>query len=618
MKLRTLDGKWFKRIILAGSRKVISQQEELNKINVFPVPDGDTGSNMASTFESISQSAMNSEDDEISSVSSQLADSALNGARGNSGAILAQFFCGLADGFGKAKEVTMEQFSHAAHHATRSARDAISNPVEGTIITVMHDWSEWMKNHWHKAGDFTELLTHSLSVAKDSLKDTPKKLKVLAKANVVDAGAQGFVHFLQGVVDHLKAGANDFSFDDFKQNIRKVTLDKLGSNNPDNDPDLHISPHATHTGELEYQYCTECIVHGEQIDLKQVKAELADWGNSLVVVGNKHKLKVHIHTNDPERLFRKASEYGDLLETKADDMWAQYRSHIEWHGSREIALIVDSSASMPRELMAKYNIITIPMQLLINNKAYLDRINISHEKFYQELTNPNNTISTSQPLPADVQRAFERAQRKAKSAIGIFISGEMSGTYHNINTQANKLENFPNAMIDSRNVAGGMGLIIKVVAEAIHAGKSFIEVKDIAEHAAAQTHTFVSPMTIEYMIKGGRVSKPAGFVANLFKLLPVIQVRHVGKAEKLGFSFGKKRNRKKMLKHTLNHADKLEKPQFIIAHANSEQTAQKYAKTLKRRYNLDEIPIVSASPLLISHCGPGTIAISCLDESAYG
>jgi len=199
MAIKYLDGKRLYRVIHAGLQKVLAREDYLNKINVFPVPDNDTGTNMAYTLTAIEEGITDKSPNQINEMSQKIADSALDGARGNSGVILAQFLLGFADAIQDKLTITTKQFSQAVEKACDYAYDALMEPREGTILTVIKDWSEYIRNHSDRIYDFSELLHNGLERAQESLKDTPKKLAVLKKAGVVDAGAQGFVYLLEGM-----------------------------------------------------------------------------------------------------------------------------------------------------------------------------------------------------------------------------------------------------------------------------------------------------------------------------------------------------------------------------------------------------------------------------------
>lgn len=612
MAITFLNGKSLKYAVLAGAKKVIESTDHLNKINVFPVPDGDTGSNMASTFTSISNAVGKIETDDVAKVSADVADSALNGARGNSGAILAQFFQGLAQGFEQHAKIGLEQFSQVVSKTVSATRDAIANPVEGTIITVMQDWAEAIKRYWPDAKDFESLMTKSLEVAKISLAETPKKLKVLSKAHVVDAGAQGFVNFLQGINELIKNHKQGKAYLlEFVKNLQKhdIKVSKIVANTAEIDElDLQLSPAEAHGGDIEFQYCTECILYGE-LDVAAIRQTLKSWGNSLVAVGSKRKLKIHIHTNAPQRVFNLLENYGELLETKADDMWAQYRANIGIDINREIALMTDSTCSIPQEYLAKYNIITIPLQITINDVAYYDKVNISAEKFYQALDDPQAKVGTSQPTPFDFNQAFSKARHRAKQAVGIFISSKLSGTFDRAKTIAEQQTDFPTYIFDSKSATCALGLIVEFAAEAIHEKKSITEIQQIIETAIANSKLFVAPRTLKNLIQGGRIKPGLGKLLTGFRILPSLGVDEHGHVQKQGVGFGKYLTQRKIIKQALKYAKQFKNPRFLVAEANAVKDAEKLQKALQKAYPKANIHLVPAAYGLMTHIGSGTVAI---------
>src|SRR5437762_218029 len=202
-----LDGRRLSRSVIAGARFVAERAEPLNKFNVFPVPDGDTGSNLAATLQKIAAGIARLRERHVRRMCQALADEALGGARGNSGAILAQFFSGLCEGLPDRPRVSTRDFGAAALSAAESAYHAIARPVEGTILTVIRDWARRVSERARDVPDFAEILPDSLKEAKRSLENTPKQMKALQKAGVVDAGAQGFVYLLEGIVRYVRDAA---------------------------------------------------------------------------------------------------------------------------------------------------------------------------------------------------------------------------------------------------------------------------------------------------------------------------------------------------------------------------------------------------------------------------
>jgi DegV family protein with EDD domain len=614
MALNHLDGTTLRNAILSGAQNIITQQDHLNKINVFPVPDGDTGSNMAAAFESIVDELLQCKPPyELPAISHRAADAALNGSRGNSGAILAQFFQGLSTGIGEHDHIGLEKFAEAVHLAASEAHDAISNPIEGTIITVMHDWAKWITENWDKMTNFQDLFEQSLFAAKTSLEHTPDQLKILAKNHVVDAGAQGFYYFVEGASNYIVTGEMPEMEKTATQEASSGSSDHVLSDKAADS--LHLTAHAAHSGDLDHQYCTECIIHGDNLEIGKVKEKLKAWGSSFVIVGGKHKIKIHIHTNAPERVFRIANSFGELLETKADDMWAQYRASLNFALNKNVSLITDSSCNLPQELIVKYNIIILPCQLIVNNQTYLDRVNLSPDDFLQKLSDPSNNITTSQPSAGDVKAAFDKALRQSPVAIGIFLSDKLSGTFQTIAHTAKQYEEEELYIYDSRSATGGLGLIVLEAAKALQAGKTVPTVKNAILSNVAYTATFFACATLKHAIKGGRVSKTSGMVATCLNLLPVMKIDSSGKINKLGVGFGKKLARKKMIKAAINYAKTFRDCEMIVTHVGALDAAKAAVKQLKKKFPNKEIFIAETTPIIATHAGPGTISVSVLGKN---
>jgi len=261
IQIKYLNGIRFKRFIINSAQRINQMEQYLNDINIFPVADGDTGTNMVATMNSIVKGIKKCKESSFAKISSVIADSALTGARGNSGAILAQFFQGLADATRGKVRLSTEAFASAAVKAAEQARKAISHPQEGTIITVMKTWANYLTEHAPYTPDFAELFKKSLSKAKDSLAKTPDKLLILKKAGVVDAGAQGFVNILEGIVNFIEYGKVKSlkAIASTTDKMRNFNLDKVDSG-------------------INFQFCTECLLEGIDLDLKTIKQKLSFWG----------------------------------------------------------------------------------------------------------------------------------------------------------------------------------------------------------------------------------------------------------------------------------------------------------------------------------------------------
>jgi len=323
MKIAYLDGIRLYRVLYAGIQSLLDEQDYLNKINVFPVPDGDTGTNMAFTLMGIIEHIQPHSRLDLNELSDIVADAALDNARGNSGVIMAQFFQGLSMGLKPFAEVNTSQFAAATKVAVDESYTALMNPVEGTILSVIRAWSESFIEASKSSPDFQKVWRISLKEAQKALEYTPEQLKVLKDAGVVDAAGRGFVCILEGVMNFMNTG-----------DIRKLPNIDTGFSAVALDLDEFD------VDSLSFPFCTECIIVGEDIPRDKVSQTIKTLGDSIVIAGSKHRAKVHIHTDDPTKLFETLASYGEVQQEKVDDMREQNKSV---HSQQKIALVVDST-----------------------------------------------------------------------------------------------------------------------------------------------------------------------------------------------------------------------------------------------------------------------------------
>lgn len=592
-----LDGFRLKHSIIASAARVGEKLEELNDINVFPVADGDTGTNMAETMQSIADSAHNLEHDSFAEMSSAIADSALEGARGNSGVILAQFFQGLAEKVTGKKRVLPRDFAHAVEGAVAYAESAVSQPKEGTILTVMRDWASHIKEYAHTKNDFIDLLKGALARARVSLADTPKKLAVLRKAGVVDAGAQGFVHILEGMQEFLENG--------------KLVALSAGSQVIDT-----IRHHAHHSEEaVLYQYCTQCMILGENIDRDHVKAQLTPLGDSLIVIGSRNKARIHIHSNHPQQVFEIAAQHGQVLRTKTEDMRAQLKTRAKKDNRTGIALVTDSTCDLPEEVLKQHQVRVVPVYLKIKDKTFIDRVEIQPEEFYRLFAASGGDISTSQPSPAGFAKTYQEAARSHRSIISIHLSRQLSGTLNGAQVAARSLkEPPPLEIIDARSLSAGLGLVVQEAARMISRGLTHQQVVEKVNEAITRLRFFVSIPSLKQLTKSGRVPKMKGWMGEFLHIKPVISFDPEGKVVEAAKVFGLAAVREKVYDLAVRHAAMLKNPRFGIAHVMNRPLAEAYRQRLTERFATDDIYIADASPALGAHVGFGACGIAIIGD----
>lgn len=587
MKISYLDGIRFYRGLLAGGKAVIENRAELDRINVFPVADADTGINLTLTMQSILEQARLGAS--LRDTFRSVADAALVGARGNSGIIFAQYLYGLSRELPEKGVLNPRSFSEGAQRAVKHLYDSLLNPVEGTMLTVIREWSDFLVEQSAKTQDFMHLLTASLEAARRSLMDTPRRLKVLADAGVVDAGASGFVYFLQGVVDF----------------IHKGSLREIGKAAAHVRLEAPPESHGTQPG--QNRYCTEAILSGCERGANFVKGVLASHGDSLILAGDREKLHLHIHTARPDKFFEELYRLGQVSGAKIDDMLRQYQ--ISHERRFEIGLITDTASDLPLELLDRYQIIRLPFGLNFGNRTYLDKLNIQPEGFYEMLKSDPHHPTSSQPSPALVRSMVEDTVAHYERSIAVHISSNLSGVYQSVAAMAADSLRGKLGVIDSRQLSVSEGLVTLRVAKAVEAGLSYDEIMASAPEWAKNTRIYTDVHTLKYMVRGGRVPPLAGFVANLLNVKPIVGLNDQGKAKIWGKSFSRAANARKITALIENDLKSFRLWDYAIVHAEAEARAQMYARILEKLTGRPPAYIMPLSPVVGVHNGIGAVAV---------
>jgi len=302
--------KRFRQFIMAGADWVMENRDQLNKINVFPVPDGDTGSNMSMTLASAVREMEAVGETTLDATVKAAVWGALMGARGNSGIILSQVLSGLTEGIEGRERLFAEDIVLAFSRGVKKAYHAVLHPTEGTILTVVRETAESAKEAVRTEKDLARLLDGMVKSARSSVERTPSLLPKLAEAGVVDAGGLGFLYFLEGILRLLQGRI------DTGRSFEDEVLFNGGGREPEGD-------------RWTFRYCTEFILKGSRISQDAMKTRLRPMGDSVVVVGDTRLARVHIHTGQPEEVLRYASTMGQVSSIKVDDMLVQHTSRME-------------------------------------------------------------------------------------------------------------------------------------------------------------------------------------------------------------------------------------------------------------------------------------------------
>ena len=592
MKIRYLNSRRLYLAFLAGGNAVIQDKDYLNRINVFPVPDADTGTNLAATMRSIAETAVVSRS--LKTTLRSIADAALSGARGNSGLIFAQFLHSLSTEIENEHHLTVRTFAEAVRRAAHSAHKAILHPVEGTMLTVMREWAEAVHQKAAKTSDFVDLLHDSLQAAKQSLLDTPKRLAVLAKAGVVDAGAKGFVDFIEGVWHFTRDGE-----------LRGVTQASIAS------PELPQKVHSFR-GEIKYRYCTEALLQGKNMDLGKVRSIMESSGDSAIVAGSEEKFRFHVHTNAPADLFQELKDIGSTVQIKVDDMRRQYEAS---HNRKSpVALVTDSACDLPSGFIDEHQIHVIPFNLSFGTDQYLDKLTITPDQFYTLLKTRREHPQSSQAPVALMQDLFSFLSTFYDSILVFNLSSGLSGAWNFSRQAAEKVTEKRISIIDTKTLSVAQGLIVMRATEALRGGGTHDEIVRLSEEWIAKTRILVDIATLKYLVRGGRISPMKGLIARLLHLKPIITIDENGKGLPFGKSFGRRSNMKKILRMIGEMAAEKKVWRYAIVHAQNLPRAQAYAQKLEESLGRPPAYIMDVSPVVGVHNGIGVVGVALMFE----
>ena len=312
MSITKIDGNLLAKSFTDAVNYLVMNKDEVNALNVFPVPDGDTGTNMSLTAKSSLKQINNLEDkSSLSEVSKAIARGSLMGARGNSGVILSQYLRGFSEGLDGIEEASVSELANAFKIASETTYKAVMKPTEGTILTVGREMSEFASRNSRKYDDIVSFMEDFVEAGEISLSKTPEKLQVLKEAGVVDAGGKGLLVLITGILRSLKG--ENFSAIEDEQLTRKAQKDIYIGELADDD--------------IEFGYCTEFVISTKNEDVDGLRNKIAPLGDCLLVVGGGGSgiIKVHVHTNNPGKVLEYAVELGALQDIKIDNMRLQHQ-----------------------------------------------------------------------------------------------------------------------------------------------------------------------------------------------------------------------------------------------------------------------------------------------------
>jgi DegV family protein with EDD domain len=585
--MKTIDNKNIYNAYINGAKTVMENKDYLNQINVFPVRDGDTGSNLYAMMHTIVREAK--EGTTIKDTMDSIAEAAIGGARGNSGIIFAQYLAGLSMSIEEEGVLNPKGFAIASERAAAYAYEAVENPVEGTMITVMNTWGSSLQKLVDLEMDFLNVLLEAYQTLEEALTNTTNQLAVLKKAGVVDSGAKGFVCFVKGLIDYFKG-------------------DTLVDHKVEEElPELIIAH--DHSGEITFRYCTECLLENLNETVLEVKSWLKEHGDSIVVAGTQRKCRIHIHTNNPSQIFEELYNKGTIVYQKVDDMVKQ--QSIADHRRGKIAIVTDSIADLPVDYIDEHQIHILYLNLLCGDSSFIDKVTVTPKKIL-EFSEDHKTLPTSSlPDRKQIENMFNYLSTYYDSMIVLTVSSALSGTYSNVVKVAEMIDK-KITIIDTKQNSGAQGLLVKKAMDLLESGLGHDDIVEGVKSYISRSKILVRVLNIDNMIKSGRLSVKAGQIIKAIGLKPIVTLDEKGEGGLHGIALSTKHSTKKLMNQlTRIHRSKgIES--YSIVHIDNEEEARDFGQSLTKKLGMAPDYISDTSSIIAVGAGSGAVAVSYL------
>jgi DegV family protein with EDD domain len=588
-----VDGPRLAHALFAAADWVAAGREEINRINVFPVPDGDTGTNFSLTLRAVADALKALGDASLPETARTMARAAVLGARGNSGMMLAHFLLGFSDALGDRPIATAPDIARAIRTGADRLYEALDDPREGTILTVAREAAIAAEPVARTSPDIGDFMRRLLEEGEAALARTPELMEVLKAAGVVDAGGKGFVRMLEGVVRYIDGEIIPSG------PVMQSELEALAP--------AAITDVAT---ERDFQYCTEVLIRGDQLPpANEVRLALQAFGGSIVVAVAGDILKIHVHTDTPQAVFSYAARWGRVDSTKAEDMRVQHRQ-LGHPVRRNIAVITDTSADLPDAVLDRHRISMVPLQVVFGTSTFRDRVELRPEEFYRRLRTTVELPTTSQPAPADFIRAFRDAAQEADETVAVLLGSSLSGTFAAAQA-ALRTGGFTGVhLVDSYSASLGVGLLALRGAELAESGWTGAQIAAELNRIRSQSGMLVTVDRYDNLLRSGRISRTKAWLAGMLDVKPILSLDLQGNVVPVERVRGRENIEARMLavlEQRLTPAPR--ELRLGVAHADAPEVAERIRGILTDRYRPRDCLVTLATGVLGTHVGPGAWGI---------
>ncbi len=580
----------FKKMMIAASKKIVLHQEEINKINVFPVADKDTGYNLAATLLGVEGTISPKNYSTLRELTEDIKQAAMINARGNAGMIYTGYIVEVLDRIKHLETIDAFHLSLAMKRGIKAARLSINEPVEGTILDVVKSAGNksYQVAKLEKEKNIIKVLEKAHKVSQTALKETKEKLKVLKENDVVDAGALGFVRILESWIESLKG-------------------EPLGSVPEVVSPDFQPKP----AEKLKYQYEVVAIFKKtKELNIENLKTDLSSLGDSLDIIEIEDKIKLHIHTSQPEVVRNKFKDFPEV-EIRIEDMAEQLKKIQK----KPLGLVVDEIADLPKEFLEKHNIEEISFTTRFPDGEIITSKEDIYPKMKEALRQGRSLPTTSAPSFKEFLSAYERAFKKFEKILVITASAKLSGTYSSARIarstykKPKKLNIF---VFDCFSAEIAEGLVDIKAQELISQGKKMEEVVEKLKEFCPKITLIGSIDDFKYIAHGGRVKLPKMLIKPIYLIQkigirPLIVLKN-GKLKFLGVKFG--RDVIKILVEEIERQRNGQPIKVAIAHADNFKMAEQLKGALEKLPQVEVLFMSSVSPVVGTHTGPGALLVA--------
>jgi len=587
--MKEIDAAQFRQIVRRGMEHLFEERETLNRINVFPVADGDTGDNLVQTLRPVHDELDGWSEVRLDDAAARLAQALLRSAKGNSGVIFSQFFFALARAMKGHQAIGPADFSLAMEQAVRDTYAAVADPREGTILTVLRHTAEEFKRLAMSGERYQVIFEKAILKAKEILERTRDMLPQLKKARVVDAGGLGFFLFFKG----MSAAMNG-----------RVDADAGGA---------AFAATPRDVAEAERAFCAEWLVRPRGQDRDFFKELLRSRGDSLLVAGDEGLFHLHLHTDDPQAAEAEIARHGEILQRKVDSLRVPAPRPLP-----QTALLIDSAVDVPEEVEREAAIAVVPLQISLNGRFCRDRLEIAKKELYRRMRAEKDlVVKTSQPAPLDFQNAFAAALAARGRALLFSLSSRLSGSFASAQAALRLLPEADRGrvrLVDTRNVSAGSGLLLCRALRLLAQGLDPEEVAVDIESRRGDVVSLGYVESLEYAVRGGRLPPAAAWLQRRLGLRPLVAFVD-GRLVRAGALLSARNKERKVVRRFLKRLDRARSYSLGIVYTDNPQAVLRLQDELARSgLRIASLFQAIGAAVLGAHAGPGTFCLWALPE----